>query len=160
MSIRHLNYDDEQLIDISTFKGKVFSRIERIVIPSKICDYDADAIIFIESTGDRYLMFKKRDCCCTGEIKDIVGDLKDLINVPILGSECVTKHKKPAEYDSQTWTFYKFKTINGYVDITWFSGSNGYYSEEVSLELVQPSMAIHPYVIDPSLNSYSYLMNI
>jgi hypothetical protein len=146
--------------DINYFVGKTFIRIEKIILPNDIADYDADALLFVEDNGTRYVMFKKRDCCCTGEIKDIVGDFSDLLNTPILNAECVTNSSRDEdEYESETWTFYKLSTIKGYVTISWHSSSNGYYSEEVSLCLVNTCMDLYPYG-GKSKETFDFLMKV
>lgn len=98
-----------------------------------------DRIDFYCTDGYIYTMCHFQDCCESVSIDDINGDLNDLIGSPILmadeSSSCNTNlDGSPLEdsYDSCTWTFYKFATIKGYVNIRWFGSSNGYYSESVS----------------------------
>jgi len=117
-------------MEFAELVGKVFVSIE--------VNDNKDEISFVDDQGKKYLMYHSQDCCETVEIESIVGDLTDLLCVPILKAEEATSDETPDgalldyEPESQTWTFYKLATIKGYVDIRWFGSSNGYYSEGVS----------------------------
>lgn len=88
-----------------------------------------------ENNEVSYTFYHEQDCCESVSIEDVCGDLSDLENSPILQiSESGSTDNPLSEYDdSFTWTFYKFATIKGYVDIRWYGSSNGYYSESVNL---------------------------
>ncbi len=112
-----------------------------------------DEILFVTDNGDEYKLLHIQDCCEGVSIDDVCGDLQDLVGSPILLAEEVTnddfvkefedKYNVKSDYgymydeegnskpESFTWTFYKFATIRGYVDVRWYGESNGYYSESV-----------------------------
>ena len=59
-----------------------------------------------------------------------------MVGSPLLkAEESSQKGKSEHEDDSSTWTFYKFATLKGYVDVRWLGKSNGYYSESVHIEI-------------------------
>ena len=107
--------------------GKTFVRVSGSV--------DGDEMLFETATGERFMFAHQQDCCETVRINDITGDLQDLVGEPLLISEEVKGATEPDEehYESYTYTFYKFATRKGYVDVRWLGESNGYYSESVSL---------------------------
>ncbi|MCS0827425.1 hypothetical protein NX029_26275 [Cytobacillus firmus] len=105
------------------FEGTVFTKIEK---------FD-DEIHFHTSEGEKHVMKHFQDCCESVYVEDIVGDLEDLLNSPILLSEESGESGVNGDWgDTYTWTFYKFATIKGSVTIRWYGNSNGYYSESVT----------------------------
>lgn len=117
---------------ISEFLGKTFTSIE-------VKQPYSDEIIF-RGPDDEYKMYHSQDCCESVQVEEIIGDLNDLLNSPILEAEVVSNSgygnesgAPQKEYlpESWTWTFYKLATIKGHVTIRWLGESNGYYSEDV-----------------------------
>ena len=94
-------------------------------------------LLFETAQGERFMFSHQQDCCERVDINDIIGDLEDLVGEPLLLAEEV-EGETPVDFDegdheSVTWTFYKFATRKGYVDVRWLGESNGYYSERVDL---------------------------
>lgn len=98
-----------------------------------------DEIIFICDDNTQYRMYHDQEMCEDVYIEDICGNIKDLINSPIIIAKESTNFDNPKciEFDkSFTWTFYKFATVKGHVTIRWYGTSSGYYSEFVDFEKI------------------------
>ena len=117
-------------LPIADFIGEVFKSVQR----------NEDEIVFVTTSNRKFCMNHELQCCENVEIESIVGDLEDLVDSPILLCEEAMSDNHAEDTDftykehSCTWTFYKFATIKGYVDIRWIGKSNGYYSESVTIE--------------------------
>ena len=111
--------------DVSELIGRTLVKVEA-------CGHES--VEFIADDGTQWIMFHEQDCCEQVELDDIVGDLSDLVGAPIIMAEVASNRdglKDDDPYDTCTWTFFKFATINGYVTLRWYGQSNGYYSEAV-----------------------------
>lgn len=97
-------------------------------------------IVFRCTDGSVYALTHHQDCCENVEVEDVVGDVEDVVGVPLLQAAEVTTlgHEEDVEktlsYESYTWTFYRFATIKGTIAVRWLGVSNGYYSERVTFE--------------------------
>jgi len=114
---------------LKSMVGRTFVRVEGSVGDQEM--------LFVADNGEKFLFTHFQDCCESVDINDIVGDLQDLVGEPLLIAEQVDG-EVPADwedqyYESYTFTFYKFATRKGYVDVRWLGESNGYYGEGVDL---------------------------
>lgn len=120
--------------DISFMLGKTFD----LVYADKQ-NIDGHRLVFETEDGIVVKFYHEQSCCEDVSIEDIAGDLDDLCSSPIVMAELVSSKQKDTEYGgSQTWTFYKFATVKGYVTVRWLGTSNGYYSESVDMAIEIP----------------------
>lgn len=103
----------------------------------------SDAMTMVFTDGSQLKLWHSQDCCESVRIIDVVGDWDDFIGQELLiAEERVDPPEAPpstgASYESGTWTFYTFRCIKGSMDLRWLGSSNGYYSEKVTTEFVEP----------------------
>ena len=114
-------------MNINDMVGKVFTSVTQ----------DGTEMVFANDT-EKFKFLHWQDCCESVYIESIVGELSDLEGEPLLIAEEVSGEIPVDDEDGYrdvgTWTFYKFATRKGYVDVRWLGESNGYYSESVDLE--------------------------
>ncbi len=136
----------EQMKTFNTLKGSVRTFDELLGrILYKVEASDEELTLYLSETN--YVRFYHyQDCCESVYIESICGDLEDLVGSPLLLAEEVSDDAYEAENsdecgESYTWTFYKFATRKGYVDVRWYGTSNGYYSESVSVDFVDTTVS-------------------
>ncbi len=118
-----------------------FEVLKNKILTGIVVNKEDEKIVFTTKDNKKYKMYHYSECCEDVYIDDICGDIKDLLNTPVLLAEVVTNVdqnpvgcKIPDDQESFTWTFYKLSTIKGSVTFRWYGGSNGYYSEDVDFE--------------------------
>ncbi len=131
----------EQVKTFNRLKGSVRTFDELLGRTLYKATSDGDELILYLTETNYVRFYHQQDCCESVYIEDICGDLEDLVGAPLLIAEEVSDELYEAEHtpeysESHTWTFYKFATREGYVDVRWFGTSNGYYSEGVSVDFV------------------------
>ena len=113
-------------MNINDMVGKVFTSVTQ----------DGYEMVF-KNENETFKFYHYQNCCESVTIDDIVGDLSDLEDAPLLIAEEVSGEAPVLDdeyHECVEWTFYKFATRKGYVDVRWFGESNGYYSTSVDLE--------------------------
>ena len=133
---KHPWRDNQYTAEVADLKGMTFDKV--------YMTDDKTEIIF---ENDEYIFtfYHEQDCCESVYVEDIAGDLSDLEGSPILFAEesTTSNNEITSDYsvdrnwndESNTWTFYKFATRKGWVDVRWYGSSNGYYSERVYLKV-------------------------
>ena len=126
------------MANFNDLEGKILTQIDG-------AEENSDYILFVCNNGDKYQLFHYQSCCEDVYLSDITGDINDLLNTPILLAEERDENDTDINWinendyknSSQTFTFYTIRTIKGSVDLRWYGGSNGYYSEKVDFEKIK-----------------------
>ena len=114
----------------SILVGKTLTKVEGMEKGSEVVD-------LYTSDGEHFRMQHDQDCCECVEVEDVVGDVEDILNTPVLSAYESTQDGG-GDYDStSTWTFYRLQTIKGSLVLRWLGESNGYYSEGVDFFKVE-----------------------
>lgn len=117
----------ESVTVLNDIIGKTFIKVENV---------NDEELIFTRSDGAKCIFYHKQDCCESVMIEDICGDLSALENSPItMAEEILHENMDDGCCESQTYTFYKFATLKGYVTVRWCGSSNGCYSESVDFKI-------------------------
>jgi hypothetical protein len=131
----------EYLKTLNTLKGSVREFDELIGRTLYRAEADSETLTLYLSKTNYVRFSHHQDCCEHVYIEDICGDLDDLVGAPLVEAEEVSNYEGEDTGDeSYTWTFYKFRTCKGSVTVRWYGSSNGYYSEDVSVEFVDTTM--------------------
>ena len=113
-------YDNH--VDVEEMQNQTFTSVRA-----------TDDTVTFENDTVRYTLYHSQDCCESVYVEEIIGDLEDLENLPLLiaREDTNAEGEELPNSESYTWTFYNFATFKGYVTIRFLGESNGYYSEEV-----------------------------
>lgn len=111
----------------------------KVVAPEE----DTFTIYFENQTFITFL--HHQDCCETVTLQDVEGDIRNLLFEPLVVAEIASSGDADVsnEYGSQTWSFYRFATTKGWVLLRFLGESNGYYSEEVSMDYGETPLEVH-----------------
>ena len=133
----------EEMKTYNSLKGSVKHFDELIGRTLYKAEADGEELTLYLSDTNYVKFYHSQDCCESVYIEDICGDLNDLVGAPLLIAEEVSNYDADPKFEgeeSYTWTFYKFATRKGYVDVRWYGSSNGYYSESVSVQVVDTTV--------------------
>ena len=133
----------EKFKTLNTLKGSVREFEDLLGRILYRAEADGEELTLYLSDTNYVRFYHSQDCCESVYIEDICGDLNDLVGSPLLEAEEVSDYHADPLYEgeeSYTWTFYKFATRKGFVTVRWYGSSNGYYSESVSVDVVDTTV--------------------
>ncbi len=118
----------------------------------------SDRVSFVSTEGRRFDFFHSPECCESVQVEDVAGDVRDLLDAPLVMAEVercgdqdppervqafnlkmeqLFPGEQPYKDDAWAWTFYKFGTVKGYVTVRWLGSSNGWYGVDVECEEIE-----------------------
>lgn len=114
-------------MDIKELCGEILTNI----------DIDDDYILLTTVSGRKIQIFHYQDCCESVSIESVEGNIVNLTGKVLIDvSERIDDSDNPPKDCDESWTrtIHTFKTNDETVIVKWIGISNGYYSENVTIE--------------------------
>ena len=130
-------------VEVNALEGLVITSITNGYKDKLPSEGDSE-IQFHTACGRTFSMFHQQSCCESVAIEEIIGDLGDLLDTPMVSAsedEGRSTNEEDKHGNAREWTFYNLRTHKGTVTIRWYGTSNGYYSTSVSFAEVLPDNA-------------------
>jgi len=107
-------------------------------------EYEAERAVFLDTDRGCFVFFHWQDCCESVELSEMTGGALPPGGAIVRLAEVRTESGDDsssyddwrADQESWTATFYAVRTDGPDIDMHWQGSSNGYYSEEVTVELL------------------------
>ncbi len=130
-----VNSNEERVeVEISDLVGKKITKVEGLE--------EGSEMVIIYTDCDHTYMFNHEQICCEDvELNDFECDVEMIVGAKIISADVAknknhfseSKDSPNEEFATWTWSFYKIETDKGEIWMRWIGGSNGAYSEEVSI---------------------------
>lgn len=100
------------MAEIQEMIGEIFVSVQGATAGSERIEFQTE-------DGRRFCFFHEQDCCEAVAVEEIIGDIGDLLNTPIVSAtETSNEEKHPTCHGLvQEWTFYDFRTHKSTVTI-------------------------------------------
>lgn len=121
--------------------GSMSDLVGETIIEIQNLHVGSQCVSFITASGKKFQMLHFQDCCETVQLEEIIGDTSTILDEPVLDAYCTTNEQdhQPKHADSWTWTFYTILTFKGAITLRWLGESNGYYSENIHIQVWKPT---------------------
>lgn len=117
---------------------EILKAMEGKLVYGIIVDRTENTIRFQFSDAD-VILYHQQECCEDVVIDDINGNFDDMVgDILLIAEERISEYEEYSE--SNTWTFYTFRSLRESVDVKWHGSSNGFYSEGVDIIVVKPTL--------------------
>lgn len=81
-------------------------------------------------------LYHMQDCCESVSLNDF--EVFEELKGPLLTFDETSNSSNDGEGESETWTFYNIRIGAGVLNLRWLGESNGYYSEAIDVEVIEP----------------------
>ena len=112
--------------------GADFGDLQGLTLTKVVASSRNEEVHFFAESGEEFVLMHFQDCCESVGLEKVIGNLEDIIGIPVLFAENVSESYPNNDYQNDDGIYeehyFKVGTAKGNVVFKWTGDSNGYYS--------------------------------